>query len=155
RQGRACGDLESAFRGLASRAAGLLELGDRDGVESVERACRRFLRDHPFPYAGVVTRSMEIMLALLDGRWADARTAIEAAERDLRASASAGFALLVAVQRMFLAIDQGEVGSLGPAADRLVERFGRIPALAAFVGTVRAQSGDLASGRAALAAFLD
>jgi DNA-binding winged helix-turn-helix (wHTH) protein len=155
RHGRACGDLESAFRGLAARAAGLLELGDRDGVESVERACRRFLRDHPNPYAGVVTRSMEVMLALLDGRWADAHAGIEAAERDLRASASAGFALLVAVQRMFLAIDRGEVGSLLPAADRLVERFGRVPAVAAFVGTVRAQCGDLASGRAALAAFLD
>jgi len=155
RHGRASGDLEIAFRGLSARAAGYLEMGDREGVESVERACRRFLRDHPSTYAAVVTRSIDVMLALLDGRWPEAQAGIEVAERDLRATASVGFSLLVAVQRILLAMEQGEGESLLARADGLATRYGSVPAVVAFTGLIHARFGDETAARSALAHFID
>lgn len=150
RLGRASGDLEIEFRGLHGRATGHLELGERDHVEAVHQACRGFIREHLSRYARSVTRGIGVMLALLDGRWSAARAAIEESERDAHALRSTGIAMVVGVQRMVLAMEEGGASAALPWVDRTRAAFPRLQAATAFASVVHARSGGIDAAREAL-----
>jgi tetratricopeptide (TPR) repeat protein len=153
RTGRASGDREIEFRGLHSRATGWLELGERDRVEGIHQACRSLVRTHLTMYAAAVTRGIEVMLALLDGRWSDARSELRKAERDLLGMSSGGLALLVGVQRTLLALEEGRAASTLPGLDALVTRS-PLPGLMAFAGVIHASTGNTERARSSLASVV-
>jgi hypothetical protein len=154
RHARAAGDLETEFRGLEARATGYLQLGDRGALEDAVQRCRRFAGDHPFRFARTVTGGMDAMLALLDGRFADACAAIDQAERDSGGAASLGLAAQISTQRFWLALEEGRLEGLPQALERAFARFPRLPALTSGLGLAHALSGDRESARRALADVL-
>ena len=154
RHARAAGDLETEFRGLEARATGHLQLGDRGSLDDAVQRCRRFAGDHPFRFARVVAGGMDAMLALLDGRFADARAALDQAERDSGGAASLGLAAQISTQRFWLALEEGRLEGLPQALERAFARFPGLPALTSGLGLAHALNGDRESARRALADVL-
>ena len=116
--------------------------------------CQRFASDHPFRFARVVAGGMGAMLALLDGRLADARAALDQAERDSGGAASLGLAAQISTQRFWLALEEGRLEGLPRALERAFDRYPGLPALTSGLGLVHALSGDRESAQRALADVL-
>lgn len=153
--GKQAGNHEIEFRGLESRATGLLELGERDELEDAVVECQYFARDHPFRFARTVTGGMVAMLALLDGRLTDARIAIDEAERESGGAVSVGLAAQIATQRYWLAFEEGRFQDMAPALERAWVRFPSLPALLAGSGLAHALSGQADAAGRALRALMD
>src|SRR5262245_55795168 len=100
------GDFELEFRGLAACATGHLQLGDRAATEAIFERCRQFVRERPLVYARGVTRCIEAMFALLDGRFEAARAAIGEVSAEA-ARGGAGLRALTVAQRFALALEEG------------------------------------------------
>ena len=78
------GDLELRFRGLCSCVFAHLQLGERTAAEQILESCQRFTLEHDLDYARVLTHTIEASFATLDGRFADARAATDAAAAKCR-----------------------------------------------------------------------
>jgi tetratricopeptide (TPR) repeat protein len=147
---RRSGDVELEFRALVSRATGHLELGERDAVDELLNRARAFTSDHPMHYTRAVTLQMEAMCALLDGRRADARAAIDESEQAIRPMSSLGLLTLVAIQRFAMAVDDDGFEELLPALDAVRARFPALLSLTALTGLANALCGRFGVARAAL-----
>jgi ATP/maltotriose-dependent transcriptional regulator MalT len=94
---------------------------------------------------------MEAMLALLDGRLADARAAIDDSEKQIRPTTSIGISTVIAIQRFMLAAEEGRAAELVPTLEGAQALFPANPALAALEGFANALSGRMDAARRSLA----
>lgn len=142
------GDLELRFRGLCSCVFAHTQLGERTAAQQVLESCQRLTLEHDLDYARVLTHTIEASFATLDGRFADARAATDAAEASTREST--GTMLTLAGQRLVLALHLGEIGGLVSGLQATRARF---PAMSIVVGALalaQVLAGDLEAAMAGL-----
>ena len=152
---RDSGDREIEFRAMLARATGHLVLGERDPVDSLLGCVRQFANDNGVSYTWAVARQFEAMSAHLDGRFADARAAIEAAERENRSMFSVGIAIICTMQRFAIAVEEKRVGELLPALAAAKERFPTFTSLSALVANANALCDQIGAARTALDAVVE
>jgi len=136
------GDLELQFRSLLSCAFAHLQLGDRSGAEQILGDCRHFTSDHDLDYARVATRFLEASLATVDGRFADARAATDAAAAESSNRDSVGTMLTIAGQRLVLALHLGEIGRLVSGLEAIRARFPWLPLATGSLALARVLADD-------------
>ena len=117
------GDPELQFRSLCTCAFAHLQLGERTAAEQVLESCRRFTAEHDIDYARVATRLIEASIATLDGRFADASAATDAAAAEASTRNSVGVMLTISGQRLVLALHRGEIAGLVSGLEAISARF--------------------------------
>lgn len=144
-------DPEPEFRARVGRTAARLELGDRDGADEALRSCQRMANEYASLYSVNVTRLAEATFALLDGRLADARAAIEAARTLVRGRGLPG---LLMVSRFLLACQEGGLPELLPAIESLGPRYAGGSTLGSMVALIHANAGAIEPARLELVEFV-
>ncbi len=152
---RASGDLELELRAIVGRATAHLELGERGGLLAAVADARELSTNHPFPYSRAVTRGLETMLALLDGRHADARKSIEEYEGLARATESWGLLLLAGTQRLVMGVHESQTDSVLPLFELARARFPKVAAISASLALGYAVAGKLEAALGALATLTE
>lgn len=98
------------FRGIKSQAAGHLEQGDRTSAQEIVDACDDFVNRLPLAYARWITSGLHAMLALLDGRLADAHEHVAASREAGRQDEACAMAVLA--QSFWLGLFEGGIRRL-------------------------------------------
>jgi DNA-binding winged helix-turn-helix (wHTH) protein len=150
--GRASGDLRLLVHALHEIAATRLELGERNAVDELVAEGRQLAGDHPFPIPRTMSAGMDVMLALLDGRWADARRGIERSDETVgRLGRDVSYLAVSAGQRFLLAREAGTLQRMiGPLKQAQAVFANFSPALDATLGLAHALSSELEPAHAAL-----
>jgi DNA-binding winged helix-turn-helix (wHTH) protein/tetratricopeptide (TPR) repeat protein len=150
RRGREGRDLEIEFRGLYGTVMGHMQLGERTAAEEAFSDCQRFALEHASHFTNAITRGMEAMFSLLDGRFAEARAAIDAEEKEARAASSRGLTAVVMGQRFWLSVEEGQPASLVPTLEAIRAQFPRALLLAAVIALGQALDGMIDPARTSL-----
>ena len=148
------GDFELEFRGLAACATAHLQLGERAATEATLERCRQLVRARSHAYARGVTRCIEAMFALLDGRFEEARTAMDEVSAEA-SRGSAGLRALTVAQRFWLAIQEGLAGEMIPLLERRLAQRPGLAAPNAALALAHALEGQLGPALTALGAVVD
>jgi hypothetical protein len=150
--GRTAGDLRLHVHGLHQIASARLELGERNAVDELVAQGRQLARENPFPIPRSIATGMEVMLALLDGRWADARRGIEGSVEVVgRLGQDVSYLAVAAGQRFLLAREEGTLQRMIGPLKRAQAAFASFsPALDATLGLAHALSSELEPAREAL-----
>jgi hypothetical protein len=150
----AAGDFDTEFRARQFCVTASLQLGDREACDAELAACQRIAREHPTRYTRIATRTMEAMIALLEGRLADARRALDEIEGSESSKEGSGIAARLGAVRLWLALEEGAPRAAAPI-DRPVPQIASHPLLLASGGLMRAISGDRHGAERALESFLE
>jgi DNA-binding winged helix-turn-helix (wHTH) protein len=153
RAARMAGDFDTEFRARQYCLVGALQLGDRDALDVELAACQRIASDLPTRYARTATRTIEALVALLEGRVADAVAATDEAALAESAYQGSGVAARISALRFWIALERGEL-SAPPRIERAAPQIANHPMLIATRALSRATSGDVGSARQALDAFV-
>jgi DNA-binding winged helix-turn-helix (wHTH) protein len=152
---RASGDLELSFRALCGCVAAHMQLGERAGAKAALAASQRFASEYPTWYTHGVTRGIEAMLALIDGRFGDARAAIADSEQDARVGGSGALLAQTIAQRFWLAREEGDLARFIPVLEGVRTRLPRFALVSAATALAYCLSGMLEPALDALGAVVD
>jgi tetratricopeptide (TPR) repeat protein len=155
RLARRSGESELEMRAIAGRASAHLELGERAGVLAALADAREFVRHRPFAYPRALTRGMETMLALLEGRFGEAKASIDLYDAEVRGMGSLGLLAQSVGQRFWLAVEQSQPEPLLAALEAVRVRFPRVQVLASAVALGHALTGRTESALAALSSVVE
>ena len=145
------GELGIELRALCASVSGHLQLGDRAATEAAYGEFRSHAEQGGIGYATASLRGIEAMFHLLDGRFAEARTAIDESERAARAIGSGGLVAQTTGQRFWLAVEEGRVADARPLLVAVLDRYPDIQQPLAALALADAVRGDVEAARAALA----
>jgi hypothetical protein len=154
-------DADLTLQGLRWRIVALLEQGDRSGAEAEIAAHARAAARHQHSYGRWKAAVFDALLALLDGRFAEAdRLSVQAleigqAQQAAHASTSIGdnAAMTHAVQQFALRRQVGRLPTLEPTVTELAQRYPALPVWRCALAYLHAEAGQIDEARDVLRAL--
>jgi tetratricopeptide (TPR) repeat protein len=140
--GRAAQDTELEYAGEHHRAMVFLETGRMAEYREALNSVQRLAAELRWPAARCMAAVVQVSLALLEGRFADAETLVESALRSGASSVPWDAVIFSRVQRFALRSEDGQLAEMEPEIRRSVTEFPTRPLFRCLLASLLAELGD-------------